>query len=139
MPLLRRKNVPREAEIPTASMADIAFLLIIFFMVTSIFSRDKGLKLVLPEKGSEVKVEKEKLFVISINDAGEVFLGDEKVTLGEIEPRVTAKLSVDPKLILFIKTHEKAPYERMIEVFDVVKGIPEATRVSIGVIRPGAG
>ena len=39
-----------EAEIPTASMADIAFLLIIFFMVTAVFSATKGLDFALPKE-----------------------------------------------------------------------------------------
>jgi biopolymer transport protein ExbD len=38
-----RRTSPR-SEIPTSSMADIAFLLIIFFMVTTVFSATKGLE-----------------------------------------------------------------------------------------------
>ena len=38
------------SEIPTSSMADIAFLLIIFFMVTAVFSATKGLQLGLSEE-----------------------------------------------------------------------------------------
>ena len=40
----------QEAEIPTSSMADIAFLLIIFFMVTAVFSATKGLTFALPKE-----------------------------------------------------------------------------------------
>ena len=42
----RQRRVP--PEIPTASMADIAFLLIVFFLVTTTMYQDKGLSLVLP-------------------------------------------------------------------------------------------
>ena len=136
MPFLRRR--PREeAEIPTASMADIAFLLIIFFMTTSIFARDKGLKLVLPEKGTEVKVKSQHLLKISINDQGEIFVGDEPTTLPQLTPIIKERLAQDTLLIIYIKTHQDAPYGRMIEVFDLVKQIPEAKRVSLGVIKPG--
>ena len=38
-----------EPEIPTASMADIAFLLIVFFMITSVFSVTRGLEFQLPK------------------------------------------------------------------------------------------
>ena len=41
-------------KIPTSSMADIAFLLLIFFLVTTVFSEDRGLSLVLPERQTEV-------------------------------------------------------------------------------------
>ncbi len=137
MPFLRRKRPQEEAEIPTASMADIAFLLIIFFMTTSIFARDKGLKLVLPEKGTEVKVKTTHLMKISINDKGEIFVGDQPTSLPELRPQIEQRLASDTMLVIYIKTHQDAPYERMIEVFDLVKTIPDAKRVSLGIIRPG--
>ncbi len=49
-------------EIPTASMADIAFLLLIFFLVTTTIDMDKGLGIVLPAEGEQVEVSKKKYF-----------------------------------------------------------------------------
>ncbi len=45
---MRLRKTDADSSIPTSSMADIAFLLIIFFMVTSVFSATKGLELALP-------------------------------------------------------------------------------------------
>ena len=45
---LMKKKKSREAEIPTASMADIAFLLLIFFLVTTTIDVDTGIGMVLP-------------------------------------------------------------------------------------------
>lgn len=138
MAIFRRIRPPEEAEIPTASMADIAFLLIIFFMTTTIFARDKGLKLVLPEKSTEiVKIKSKNIIKISINDQGQIFVGDKQVTLDQIQPILKERLAKNPKLIILIKTHEKAPYDRMIQVFDQVKQVPEAKRVALGMIKAG--
>jgi len=137
LPILRRGRKESEVEIPTASMADIAFLLIIFFMTTTIFARDKGLKLVLPEKGAEVKVVTKKLMKISINDEGRIFVGDEEISIDQLRERIVERLTENPKLIIFIKTHQDAPYERMIDVLDEVKSVKEAKRVALGIIRPG--
>ena len=52
------KKRVRAGEIPTASMADIAFLLLIFFLVTTTIDMDKGLGLVLPPKGEEKEIPK---------------------------------------------------------------------------------
>ena len=49
MPLLKRRT-KRTAEIPTASMADIAFLLLIFFLVTTTIDVDSGIYMQLPPK-----------------------------------------------------------------------------------------
>ncbi len=135
MALVEKKIKQDEVEIPTASMSDIAFLLIIFFMTTSVFSRDKGLKLVLPEKGQEVKVASENLIKIAINPQGEVFFGDEPVTVSQIPEKVKAKLAENPKYVVLIRTNELAPYEKMIEVLDAVKSVPEAKRISLSVIK----
>ena len=134
MPIIGKRERVEEVEIPTASMADIAFLLIIFFM-TTVFARDKGLKLVLPEKGQEVKVASKKLIKIAVNPAGEIYFGDELVQPNQIPERVKRKLQEDPKMVVLIRTHENAPYERMIEVLDQVKSVPEAKRISLSIIR----
>ncbi len=52
MALLQKKSKVSD-EIPTASMADIAFLLLIFFLITTVFDEEKGLPIVLPEAQAE--------------------------------------------------------------------------------------
>ena len=56
MAVLNNKKSRVSDEIPTSSMADIAFLLLIFFLVTTVFPKDKGLSIVLPEPGEEAQV-----------------------------------------------------------------------------------
>ncbi|MDQ3605486.1 MAG: biopolymer transporter ExbD, partial [Gemmatimonadota bacterium] len=56
MALIRRQSKVND-KIPTSSMADIAFLLLVFFLVTTVFDEEKGLQVVLPEKGEESEVE----------------------------------------------------------------------------------
>ena len=68
---MARKNRPT-AEIPNGSMADIAFLLLIFFLVTTTISLDKGISLVLPADGNELEVNRKNIVSILINDKGRV-------------------------------------------------------------------
>ena len=56
MAILDKKKSKVSDEVPSASMADIAFLLLIFFLVTTTFPKDKGLAIVLPEQGEDVQV-----------------------------------------------------------------------------------
>jgi len=124
MAIFKKVRLDEEAEIPTASMADIAFLLIIFFMTTTNFAREKGLKFVLPEKKDqpqEVKIKSENLLKISINDKGELFLNDEEARWENLEREVKLRLEKNPNLIILIRTHRDAPYEYMIRAFDAVK------------------
>jgi biopolymer transport protein ExbD len=136
MAIFKKVQLDEEAEIPTASMADIAFLLIIFFMTTTNFAREKGLKFVLPEKKDqpqEVKIKSENLLKISINDKGELFLNDEEARWENVEREVKLRLEKNPNLIILIRTHRDAPYEYMIRAFDAVKAAG-GKKVGLGII-----
>lgn len=137
MGVLPKRKPPEEAEIPTASMADIAFLLIIFFMVSTVFARDKGLKMLLPEKQSEtVKIKSKRIIDISINDVGQIYFNDTPVkNPEELKQKIKSELEKDPKKIVLIKTNVDAPYERMIQVLDVVKQL-KVKAVALKSIRP---
>jgi len=124
--MFKRKS-EQKISIPTASTGDIAFLLIIFFMVTSIFSREKGLKIVLPPKGAEVKVKK-------VNPYGEVMIGDQKVTIPEIKSIVQEALSKNPELVVALKVSRKAPYKIMIDAFDQLK-LAKAEKISLTPVK----
>jgi biopolymer transport protein ExbD len=136
MAIFKKVRLDEEAEIPTASMADIAFLLIIFFMTTTNFAREKGLKFVLPEKKDqpqEVKIKSENLLKISINDKGELFLNDEEARWENFGREVKLRLEKNPNLIILIRTHRDAPYEYMIRAFDAVKAAG-GKKVGLGII-----
>ena len=67
------------AEIPTASMADIAFLLIVFFLVTTTMNQDKGIGMVLPPAGENKKIQKKNICNIWINAGGDILINLEHV------------------------------------------------------------
>ncbi len=119
-----RKQSKREAEIPTSSMADIAFLLLIFFLVTTTIDVDTGIGLVLPppvEDTDIVRVKTENLLKVLVNDAGQVLLDDEVTSVDQIHEIVTTKLKENPKLIVSIKVDRETPYNVYISALDEIK------------------
>lgn len=125
-----KEKIKRKPAIPTASMGDIAFLIIIFFMTTSIFSREKGLKTVLPEKGQEVKIKSENILTIQVNPAGEVLIGDKILTIPEVRSKVAEELDKNKELVVALRVARTAPYKTMIDVFDELK-LAKAERISL--------
>ena len=120
----------RGGEIPTSSMADIAFLLLIFFLVTTTIDIDKGLCLVLPAEGETIEIKKKNILNCLINSSGMVLLGGEPVNLKDVSRIVKEKLRENNKLIISVKTHEKTRYKDYVAIIDQLK-IAEATRISI--------
>lgn len=130
MELRKKKRITYS--IPTASMGDVAFLLILFFLVSTVFSKEKGLKMLLPEKTTEqekVVVVKENIVTLVINPAGEVNVKtvgfNEYLTTQDydrikdiVEERLLAR---DTFLVVSLRASKDAPYKSMIEVLDRIK------------------
>ena len=124
------KKRERDVEIPSASLADIAFLLLIFFLVATTIDVDKGLDLVLPPIGSEIEIAKKNITNLLINDAGEILLDNEVVPVEEVDDIIRDKLAENDKLIVSVKTARKTKYDIYIKVLDQLKKAG-ATRISI--------
>lgn len=131
MPLLKKK--PRtEPEIPTASMSDISFLLLLFFLVTTTIDIDTGIGLTLPEyvppeEQQLVEISKERMAALLINENGDVLLDGAVIAIPQIKvnlkPRIQSKIDLpsNKKLIVSVKTDRKTVYNKYIQTLDQVK------------------
>lgn len=133
--LKRRSRV--SDEIPTASMADIAFLLLIFFLVTTVFSDERGLSLVLPEQQSEeVEVNPKNIITFYVVGDGvvEIRRGDspdkQTIDFQQVEAVARQELAANSRLIVSVKTAPDANYVDMVDVLDEVK-LAGASRISL--------
>jgi biopolymer transport protein ExbD len=124
-----RAKKPTRAVIPTASMADIAFLLIVFFMLTSVFATEKGLQIVLPEKGEEVKIKKSNIADVFVNAQGQVRINNEDVSLEEIKDKVSSLLAENDSLVFSLTADRRCKYKMVIKVFDQMK-LGKAERIA---------
>jgi biopolymer transport protein ExbD len=80
-------------DVNAGSTADIAFLLLIFFLVTTTIQTDEGLNRKLPPKQSETKsqnIKEKNLFVILINAEGELLIEDEPIDLKDLKEKAIA-------------------------------------------------
>lgn len=136
--MISEKKKKRSAEIPSASLADIAFLLLIFFLVTTTMDLDKGINLTLPEKGGEeVKIKKGNICNLLVNASGQVLLDDEPIVISAISDALKKKVEEKgydnegkPNLIVSIKTARETDYDTYIQVLDQVK-LSGTTKISI--------
>ena len=132
MPLLKKRK-RREAEIPTASMADIAFLLLIFFLVTTTINVDTGIGMTLPPKLEEEDpppVRERNMLKILVNDQGQVLLEDQLSAVNRIRDEVKRHVlnygqdenySESPnQAVVSLKTTRVTPYDTYINVLDEI-------------------
>jgi len=127
--MIKKQRRPIE-EINSSSMADIAFLLLVFFLVTTTISMDKGISLVLPSEGNELEVNRKNIVNILINESGKVLLDDRPTKVNAISGIVERKLSRNSILIFSVQTHPRTKYQDYIRVLDQLKEA-KATKISI--------
>lgn len=110
-------------EIPTSSMADIAFLLIIYFMVTTTFAATRGLDFSLPkdDQDNTPLVDKEESVLIEIQPGGVLVVDGKNMPLEAILEYLKPKLERNPRKPVIIRPDPEAEYGFMVDVFDELR------------------
>ena len=125
-------------EIPNASMADIAFLLLTFFLVTTTIANDRGLSIQLPpppeaQPPEDVKIQEHNMFKIQVNSSDALLVEGEPMSdvsvLREQIKKFILNNGVDPlssdnpeKAIVSYKTDRGTSHRRFIEILDIIQG-----------------
>ncbi|MCY3699799.1 MAG: biopolymer transporter ExbD [Gemmatimonadales bacterium] len=135
MAIMKRKQKVSD-EIPTSSMADIAFLLLVFFLTTTVFNEERGLPIVLPEQAEEQDVSGRNLIFFIVQPDGRVIVRrgeseqEQVVAHTQVANILRTELAGNENLIAAIQTHPNAPYRHMVNVLDEVK-LAGAERISL--------
>lgn len=117
-------------EINSSSMSDIAFLLLVFFLVTTTISLDKGISLVLPADGNELEVNRKNIISILINDRGKILMDDNPTKIQNIKSVAEKKIASNSNVIFSVVTNKNTKYRDYILVLDQLKQA-NATKISI--------
>ena len=119
---LRRQAVA--SEIPTASMADVAFLLIIFFLVASFYSVTRGIQFSLPKKDeAALTAEPEAAVLIEIARDGALTVDGRPMGLADLQGYLRPKLARNPTKSVILQTSLDAPYHAMTDAFDELRQV----------------
>lgn len=116
--MIRKKKRPAP-EIPSSSMSDIAFLLLIFFLLVSHVDTDKGIGVVLPPPGdAEIKLNPKNITMVLVNASGDVLFNDQIVQVEEIAKRARELEAGNPNMVFSVQTDRKTKYQDYIDVVD---------------------
>lgn len=120
-----------KAEIPTSSMSDIAFLLIIFFMATTKFDVKEGIRIVLPQAAAETQQQSQSLTLtekemtrLQITADGQIVVNKEAPRFyesSELDMLIQQKVKINSQMIFKVITDREAKYNDMIRVVDRLK------------------
>jgi biopolymer transport protein ExbD len=124
-----KKKAGVGSKIPTSSMADIAFLLLVFFMVTTVLKLEEGLPIELPKAEAAQDIPRENVVHIWVDRAGRISINDMLVSVTAVEGLIAQRIRANPGIIVAFYTDEGAPYGVMSDIMEQLKRA-SAVRVS---------
>lgn len=140
--MIRLKKTRKPGSIPLASMGDIAFLLMIFYMATTLVTDQKPLELSLPEVESENKSSPYPLIIYmdgKLSKSNHVYFFNQSLTFRELREAITVKAAEAPAAVrVYLNIQKDVPYEKM---DSVIKELKEAgiRNLIITTIPPAGG
>jgi len=117
-------------EVNSSSMADIAFLLLVFFLVTTTISMDKGINIILPAEGSNKDVNTEDIINVVLAADGSIVFDEKLKKIHEIKSLVENEIRKNKNMIFSIKTSPRADYQDYVSLLDEFKKA-KAKKISI--------
>ncbi|MBN2461784.1 MAG: biopolymer transporter ExbD [Candidatus Cloacimonetes bacterium] len=116
-----RKKTKAETLIPTASMSDIAFLLLLFFMVSTVFVRERGLKVNLPKAEKIEKIPRNHSATIYVSKSGMISIDDLEVEIPDVQWIMQKKYFDDFNVIACFRTDRDTNYGVMSDILNQLR------------------
>jgi biopolymer transport protein TolR len=132
-----RRRARHHNVIPTASMADIAMLLLIFFLSTTIFKGREALSVRLPGATTGERFAREQAIRVWVGPRGEVAFNDAAVPMERVGEVLAAKLARNPGLNIALYADARVPYGTVARVLSEVERA-HAARVTLTTEHRGA-
>jgi biopolymer transport protein ExbD len=107
------------AEINVTPMVDVMLVLLVIFMVTAPLLT-VGVPLDLPKTRAAAITEPKPPVILSLNRAGEVFIGDERIDPGDLESRLSGLAAEDPTRIVYVRGDKTISYAQLMDALGMV-------------------
>jgi biopolymer transport protein ExbD len=118
MTLKRRKRAPQE---DSSALSDIAFLLIIYFIVIAGFNINKGFLMNLPAKDSTRFLLKEDLLRYELDPSGALFFQGQRRDLAAAEEDIRAALAARPNLAVMLTVDPQTPWQGVVSFVELAQ------------------
>ena len=115
-----RKRKRFQVQIPLTSLIDIVFLLLIYFLLTTNFMVDEGIKIKLPQAKAAAP-QTEEVITVYVDQEGRAFLGTDEVPLSNLFDRIKEKVGSKENELVVIRADRAVILNKAVKVMDIVK------------------
>lgn len=104
-----------------ASMSDLVFLLLIFFMLTSTLVAPNAIKLLLPSSNSKTMTKQ--TVTVYINESYQYFVGENRVSELQLQDRIDTRIAGQIDASIVLRSDKSVPVQYVVNVIDAVNNI----------------
>jgi biopolymer transport protein ExbD len=108
-----------------SSLTDIVLQLLIFFLLSSSFVMQTGIKVQLP-KAEMGESQARKNVIVTLTDAGNLYLNGEQLVVSSLGPKLASLIGSDKDQVVVIRADKTVSLQRTVEVIDVAKAVGAA-------------
>ncbi len=109
-----------ETEINLSPMIDCIFILLIFFIVTTVFVEEQGLQVNKPDAAALPSVDESERVILEITQQNEILMDERTVGLADVMVGIKERVS-DPEIPVVIRAHEKSSHGVFVSVWDAAR------------------
>jgi biopolymer transport protein ExbD len=106
------------SDIPDSSLADMAFLLLIFFMVSTTFPQEKPMRMPWPEATATEKLDEQRknILHVFVTEEGGIFINDQRVPITQVSNIVAPRYSDNRQLLISLRADRNTPYRTIYQI-----------------------
>lgn len=121
---LQRKS-KASSDIPSSSLADMAFLLLIFFMVTTTFPQERPMRMPWPEAEATEKLDEQRRNILNIfvTEQGQIFINDRLTPADQVSNVIGPAYADNRRLLISLRADRNTPYS---VIYDIQEEMQEA-------------
>jgi len=116
----RRKKDPVRVQIPLTSLIDIVFLLLIYFLLTTNFLVEEGIKIKLPQAKAAAP-QTEEVITVYVDQEGRAYIGTEEVSLAALFDRLRAMIGTKQDKLVVVRADRAVILNKAVKVMDIAK------------------
>lgn len=109
-----------QVNIPLTSLIDVVFLLLVYFLLTTNFMVEEGIRVKLPNAKAS-SPQKEKSITIYLKKNGEIYLSNKQISINDLFNKLQEMLNEDKNKLVVIKADYRIILNKLVRVMDVVK------------------
>jgi biopolymer transport protein ExbD len=123
------RKTPYSIQAPLTSLIDIVFLLLIYFLLTTNFIVEEGIKIKLPDATASAPQIKQEITVM-VDREGTAYIANKEIPIDELYTQIKKLIGNDPDRLVIIKADRTVILNKVVKVMDIAKAAG-ASRLSL--------